>query len=53
MPMPDARGTALSIVLGVEHRGIHHMRHAWVTMLAERGVHERVTQQLAAMRMDG
>lgn len=32
---------------GVEHRGIHHMRHAWVTMLAEHGVHERVTQQLA------
>lgn len=32
---------------GVEHRGVHHMRHAWVTMLAECGVHERVTQQLA------
>jgi integrase len=32
---------------GVEHRGIHHMRHAWVTMLAERGVHQRVAQQLA------
>jgi hypothetical protein len=23
------------------------MRHAWVTMLAERGVHQRVAQQLA------
>jgi integrase len=32
---------------GVEHRGIHHMRHAYVTMLAEQGVHERVAQQLA------
>ena len=32
---------------GVDHRGIHHMRHAYVTMLAERGVHERVAQQLA------
>lgn len=32
---------------GVEHRGIHHMRHAWVTMLAEHGVHPRVAQQLA------
>jgi integrase len=32
---------------GVEHRGIHHMRHAYVTMLAEEGVHERVAQQLA------
>jgi len=31
----------------VEHRGVHHMRHAFVTMLAERGVHERVAQQLA------
>jgi integrase len=32
---------------GVDHRGIHHMRHAYVTMLAEHGVHERVAQQLA------
>jgi hypothetical protein len=32
---------------GVEHRGIHHMRHAYITMLAEEGVHERVAQQLA------
>jgi integrase len=32
---------------GVEHRGIHHLRHAYVTMLAEHGVHERVAQQLA------
>jgi integrase len=32
---------------GVDHRGIHHMRHAYVTMLAEQGVHERVAQQLA------
>jgi integrase len=34
-------------VAGVDHRGIHHMRHAYVTMLAEHGVHERVAQQLA------
>jgi hypothetical protein len=32
---------------GVEHRDIHHLRHAYVTMLAEQGVHERVAQQLA------
>ncbi len=32
---------------GVEHRGIHHLRHAYVTMLAENGVHERVAQHLA------
>ena len=32
---------------GVDHRGIHHLRHAYVTMLAEQGVHERVAQQLA------
>jgi integrase len=32
---------------GVPHRGIHHMRHAYLTMLAEHGVHERVAQQLA------
>jgi intergrase/recombinase len=32
---------------GVKHRGVHHMRHAYVTMLAEQGVHERVAQQLA------
>lgn len=32
---------------GVEHRGVHHMRHALVTMLAQQGVHERVAQQLA------
>ncbi len=31
----------------MEHRGIHPMRHAYVTMLAEQGVHERVAQQLA------
>ncbi len=31
----------------VDHRGIHHLRHAYVTMLAEQGVHERVAQQLA------
>jgi integrase len=31
---------------GVEHRGIHHMRHAYGTTLAERGVHERVAQYL-------
>lgn len=29
------------------HRGVHHLRHAYVTMLAEQGVHERVAQQLA------
>jgi integrase len=32
---------------GVEHRGIHHLRHAFVTLLAEQGVHERVAQHLA------
>ncbi len=32
---------------GVTHRGIHHVRHAYVTSLAEQGVHERVAQQLA------
>lgn len=32
---------------GVERRGIHHMRHTYVTMLAERGVHQRTAQQLA------
>jgi site-specific recombinase XerD len=31
---------------GVAHRGIHHMRHADGTTLAERGVHERVAQYL-------
>lgn len=30
---------------GVEHRGIHHMRHAYGTSLAEHGVHERVAAQ--------
>jgi site-specific recombinase XerD len=30
----------------VEHRGIHHMRHTYGTTLGERGVHERVAQQL-------
>jgi integrase len=30
----------------VAHRGIHHMRHAYATMLAEEGVHERVAQYL-------
>lgn len=39
--------TRILIRAGVEHRGIHHMRHAYVTMLAEQGVHERVAQQLA------
>jgi integrase len=32
---------------GVEHRGIHHMRHAFITTLAERDVHERTAQHLA------
>lgn len=32
---------------GVDLRGIHHMRHTYVTMLAERGVHQRTAQQLA------
>jgi integrase len=31
---------------GVGHRGIHHMRHAYGTSLAEIGVHERVAQYL-------
>jgi hypothetical protein len=31
---------------GVEHRGIHHLRHTYGTTLAESGVHERVAQQL-------
>jgi len=31
---------------GVEHRGFHHLRHTYGTSLAERGVHERVTQEL-------
>jgi integrase len=31
----------------VEHRGIHHLRHTWITTLAEQGVHERTAQQLA------
>lgn len=31
---------------GVEHRGIHHLRHAYGTTLAERRVHERVAQYL-------
>lgn len=39
--------TRILVQAEVEHRGIHHMRHAWVTMLAEQGVHERVAQQLA------
>jgi integrase len=29
------------------HRGIHHLRHTWITTLAEQGVHERTAQQLA------
>jgi integrase len=32
---------------GVEHRGIHHLRHSFITTLAERGVHERTAQHLA------
>jgi integrase len=32
---------------GVEHRGIHHLRHTWITTLAEQGVHERTAQKLA------
>lgn len=32
---------------GVEHRGMHHLRHTWITTLAEQGVHERTAQQLA------
>jgi integrase len=32
---------------GVEHRGIHHMRHAFITTLAERDVRERTAQHLA------
>ena len=32
---------------GVEHRGIHHMRHTFITTLAERDVHERTAQHLA------
>ncbi len=39
--------TRILHVAGVEHRGIHHLRHAFVTALAERGVHERVAQHLA------
>jgi integrase len=31
----------------VAHRGIHHMRHTFITTLAENGVHQRVAQQLA------
>lgn len=31
---------------GVEHRGIHHLRHTYGTTLAENGVHQRVAQQL-------
>lgn len=31
---------------GVEHRGFHHLRHTYGTALAERGVHERVAQEL-------
>ena len=42
-----ATWTRLLQQAGVEHRGIHHMRHAYVTMLAEQGVHERVAQHLA------
>jgi integrase len=30
----------------VAHRGFHHLRHTYGTALAERGVHERVTQEL-------
>ena len=30
----------------MEHRGIHHLRHAYGTALAERGVHERAAQYL-------
>jgi hypothetical protein len=32
---------------GVEHRGIHHLRHSFITTLAERGIHERSAQHLA------
>lgn len=32
---------------GVRHRGMHHLRHTFVTALAERGVPERATQHLA------
>lgn len=39
--------TRILVQAGVEHRGVHHMRHAYVTMFAEQGVHERVAQQLA------
>lgn len=31
---------------GVERRGFHHLRHTYGTALAERKVHERVTQEL-------
>ena len=31
---------------GVEHRGIHHLRHTYGTTLAENNVHDRVAQQL-------
>jgi len=31
---------------GVKHRGFHHLRHSYGTSLAERGVHERVAQEL-------
>ncbi|MGH8897552.1 MAG: tyrosine-type recombinase/integrase [Egibacteraceae bacterium] len=30
----------------VRHRGFHHLRHTYGTSLAERGVHERVAQEL-------
>jgi site-specific recombinase XerD len=42
--------TRILVKAGVAHRGIHHLRHAFVTMLAEEGVHERVAQQLAGTR---
>ena len=32
---------------GVAHRGIHHMRHTFITTLAEGDVHERTAQHLA------
>jgi integrase len=31
----------------VKHRGIHHLRHTFVTALAERNVPERAAQHLA------
>jgi len=34
----------------VKHRGIHHIRHAYVTMLAEQGMHERSRSNSRATR---